>query len=142
MAALVSPSSSAIICNDVPAKLCRVNRSTAASISRVRVSAVPSATVAMPAPQIGQFHLYDRMVRYLPFVKLVPLRSARNQRLHVLDTDRQHAVGRVLDASSESLAHLLHGGTQPLRFLIGRALEPHSPHPHRHHLQDNAGAVD
>ena len=36
MAAFVKPVSSAIICSDVPAKLCLVNRSTATSIRRSR----------------------------------------------------------------------------------------------------------
>jgi len=47
MAALVNPSSSAIICSDVPAKLCRVNKSIAASISRIRVSVVRGAAVVI-----------------------------------------------------------------------------------------------
>src|SRR4029077_365648 len=85
MAALVNPSSSAIICSDVPAKLCRVNRSIATSISRVLVSVVSNAPeptefaiASLSSPP--EFQLYDRMVRYLPFVKPASLRSTRSQR--------------------------------------------------------------
>src|SRR6476659_5323756 len=79
MAALVNPSSSAIICSDVPAKLCRVNKSIAASISRVRVSVVPSAAVVIASSLIGPIQLYDRKVQYFPFVKLTPLQSTRSK---------------------------------------------------------------
>ena len=54
--------------------------------------------------------------------------------------DPQHAVGRDVDAGCESSAHLRHTRPQPLGVLIGRALESHSPHPHRHHAQDGETA--
>ena len=50
MAAFVKPSSSAIICNEVPAKLCRMNSAVAASIRRCRVSVGAPASVAALIP--------------------------------------------------------------------------------------------
>jgi hypothetical protein len=63
MAALVKPSSSAIICSEVPAKLCRVNRSIATSISRALVSVVSTAAVTISnSSRIPGVDLYDRKV--------------------------------------------------------------------------------
>ena len=70
MAALVNPSSSAIICNDVPAKVYRVHKSMAASMRRCRVSVTP--TVSDPNSgnrHLNPFHqLDDRIVAYLTIV--------------------------------------------------------------------------
>src|ERR1700737_2816570 len=72
MAAFVNPSSAAIICRDVPAKLCRVNRSTATSISRVRVSVVANAAVAIASSSIRRVCALRSYGRLLAIRKASP----------------------------------------------------------------------
>ena len=92
------------------------------------------------APTLPHHHINPKhRKRHYQYVPTFILRGLTELHLEfaLACADNQHAVSRVVDAGSESPAHLRHGRLQPFGVLIGRALEPHSPHPHRHHAQDS-----